>query len=340
MSGDEPYRWSKGLQLTPGEYVKLGQVMAALGPKVTELANEPLAPEHRQLTEPELSDLVEAYSEASRESEPVSYDLVNDSLERFTRVHDQVNALELARQAEPMPVRAEDRVKHLLDRVRPAPGGYSLASQGGITGMATCGPVVPGTDYCSNTTHEAGCGSSGDPAAAEALKPQMRQIAERPYADANGRIWADRQHNAPMSLIDHAEASLGIRLGDKSLFETGKARREVVQARRTPVYGDPDTPGSGQRFSASTMRTAQALADASRGMLSTSADVARQQAAYKAQHARLAARNGKPRHADYADLSNPVHRDTRLVPVGNSVLGSLVPYAAAGTVSGGDEVLV
>jgi hypothetical protein len=109
-----------------------------------------------------------------------------------------------------------------------------------------------------------------------------------------------------MSLLDHAEASLGVRLGDKSLFETGRAKREVAQVRRTPVWGDPDIPGSGQRFSAATRRTAQALADASRGMLATSADVARQQKADKAQHARLAARIGKPRSADYAELSNPL----------------------------------
>jgi hypothetical protein len=139
-----------------------------------------------------------------------------------------------------------------------------------------------------------------------------------------------------MSLLDHAEASLGVRLGDKSLFETGRAKRQVAQVRRTIRFGDPDT-GSGQPSSASTMRTAQRLADASRGMLATSADTARQRDAWKAQHARLADRIGKPRHADYAELSNPAPRDTRLVPFEGSVLGSLPTYASAGTVSGQDD---
>jgi hypothetical protein len=78
------------------------------------------------------------------------------------------------------------------------------------------------------------------------------------------------------------------------------------------------------------MRTAQALADASGGLLATSADTARQQAAWKAQHARLTARLGKPRSADYAaELSNPVHRDTGPVPFGEPPLfGSLQTYAA------------
>jgi hypothetical protein len=269
-------------------------------------------------------------------------------LSNFSRTWDQVNTLELARitqDAASLPRLAEDRMSHLMNRVSQrtyVPAGYaaySFAAQGGVTGMATCGPAPDG--YCMNRTHEIGCGSSGDPAATEALRPAMKQIAQRPYADANGRIWADAESGAPMSLLDHAEASLGIRLGDKSLFESGRSKREVVQARRTPVYGDPDT-GSGQPFAASTMRTAQALADASKGYLSTSADVARQRDAWKQQHQRLQARIGTPRHQDYAvGLSNSsAPRDTRLVPFEGSTLGSLVPYASAGTVSGQDEVFV
>jgi len=260
-------------------------------------------------------------------------------------VFELTNAQDQARRAQdsrPQSRRDEDRLASALDRIGTGtytPAGYaaySLAAQGGITGMETCGPAPDG--YCMNRTHEIGCGSSGDPDAAEGLRPAMERIAHRPYADADGRVWADAEFGAPMSLVDHVEASLGVRLADKSLFETGRSKRQVAQVARPAVYGDPDTPGSGQRFSAATMATAQRLADASKGMLSTSADVSRQQAAYKVQHTRLANRIGKPRHADYAELSNPAPRDTRLVPFEGSVLGSLPVYASAGTVSQGDEV--
>ncbi len=355
MSGDEPYRWNQGLMLTPDQYYKLGQVMAALGPRVTELSNEPLAPEHRQLNEQELADLTGAISEADqeagiRQSLPLgSYrrdlGLANDNLANFSRVHEMSYAAEqerITQDAAPLPRLAEDRMSHLLNRAARGtytPAGYaaySLAAQGGITGMETCGPAPDG--YCMNVTHELGCGSSGDPAAVEDLRPAMERIAHRPYADADGRVWADAEFGAPMSLLDHVEASLGIRLGDKSLFETGRARREVAQVSRQQVWGDPDTPGSGKPFSASTRRIAQALADSSKGMLATSADVARQQAADKAQHARLAARIGKPRHQDYAvGLSNPVHQATELAQFEGGMLGNLPSYSRAGSVSG-DEV--
>ncbi len=142
MSGDEPYRWNQGLMLTPDQYVKLGMAMQALGPRVTELANEPLALEHRQLTEQELSDLTGAISEADREqvTPPVSYrrdlDLASPELENFRQVWDMSNEAELTRveqDAQPLPRLAEDRMAYLVDRaanrtlVPQGPAAYGLA---------------------------------------------------------------------------------------------------------------------------------------------------------------------------------------------------------------------
>jgi hypothetical protein len=225
MSGDEPYRWSQGLMLTPDQYVKLGMAMQALGPRVTELANEPLAVEHRQLTEQELSELTGAISEADREqvTPPVSYrrdlDLASPELENFRQVWDMSNEAELTRveqDAQPLPRLAEDRMAYLVDRaanrtlVPQGPAAYGLANQpdpmAATTGGMPCG-VIDATGRCGERYHAATCNSLADPFIAQTLRPQMEQIAARPWADVNGQVWYDQEHNAPMSLVDHIEAA-------------------------------------------------------------------------------------------------------------------------------------
>jgi hypothetical protein len=55
------------------------------------------------------------------------------------------------------------------------------------------------------------------------------------------------------------------------------------------------------------------------------------QAAFAREHARLSSRLKPPRHRDYAEFSNPGHRDIRLAQVGESWNGSVPAYAAVAT---------
>jgi len=269
-------------------------------------------------------------------------------LTEFSNTFQMVSDTELARieqDAMPQPRRTEDRIATALDRIQEGtyvPRGqfaweFASPDRASLTGLGTC-DVADDLGFCRATTHQPGCGSAIGPEIVETVQDHLRDRALQGFADSTGRFWRD-QYGSPATMTDFIEAGSGIRLADADPY-SARPRRELARIERPVVYGDPDTPGSGRPFPAATMRTAQRLADASRGMLSTSADVARQRDAWAAQHGRLKARIGSPRHADFrgAELSNPVHRDTRLVPFENSILGSLTPYASAGTVSQGDEV--
>ena len=93
----------------------------------------------------------------------------------------------------------------------------------------------------------AGCGSLATTEMAQALLEdgQFDDRAVRPAFDASGRLWADRRHQSPMSMTDHIEAATGQRLGDVSLFETGRPRRELASPQRQARYGDLDDPDDG-----------------------------------------------------------------------------------------------
>lgn len=196
--------------------------------------------------------------------------------------------------------------------------------------MPTCG-TADDLGYCMERFHAPGCGSAASPDITEALRPQLEQLVMRPYLGEDGQPWLDQEYGSPMTLTDHLEAASGIRLGDVGLFETGRSRREVAQVQRPQVFGDPDDPDAMPLdIPADTARTAAALA--AQSGIATSASHQAQQAAWKAQHARQAARLGSPRHADYAaDLSNPVPQGTGPVAFGDEPWnGSLQTYTRAG----------
>ena len=231
------------------------------------------------------------------------------ALAEFSRVWELANEAELVRQAEdaePAIRRAtgtsptEDRLARALDRITAGtytpqgPAAYGLASPayGTVTGEQTCG-VADDLGYCMERFHAPGCGSLADPEAAGALRPVMERTAHRPYMDESGQVWYDQQFGSAMSLVDHVEASTGIRLGDVSPFETGRARREVAQVQRPQVFGDPDDPdGMPLGIPASTARTAAALA--AQGGIQTTAGHREQQAAWRREHDRQAARYRPP----------------------------------------------
>ncbi len=293
---------------------------------------------------------IDAITQASL---PPNYGDGHAELAEFDRVFQLSNETELTRLAEdavPLPVRAEDRMAYLVGRAGRrtlTPQGqfaYGLANtpdpMAATTDGVPCG-FIDATGRCGERYHAAYCNALATPFIAENLKPQMERIAHRPHLDENGRTWQDPEYGSHMSLLDHLESMTGQRLGDVGLFETGRSKRQVVQAKRSQVFGDPDDPDAMPlEVSASTARTAERLARQSG--IQTSAGVREQQTAWKQQHQRLQARIGKPRSADYsADLSNPVHQATGLAQFEASLLGSLPVYAAAGTVSGtGDEVFV
>jgi hypothetical protein len=270
-------------------------------------------------------------------------------LAEFGRAFEFSNATEQQRQAQDKarPRKSEDRLASALDRI--ADGtytprgqfardyGFASPAQGSTTGMATC-DVADEFGFCRATTHQLGCGSSAASDVTLAVQSQMRQMAVRPYADADGKIWADQEFGAPMTLMSLVEASTGQRLGDKDLFESGRPRRGTAAVQRPYVHGDPDEPGTGQPFPADTVAKVRALA-AQRG-IATSESHQAQRDAWKAQHGKLQARIGRPRSADYAELSNPVHRETGLAQVGSTWNGSQPVYAATGAAGTGDEWLL
>jgi hypothetical protein len=196
-----------------------------------------------------------------------------------------------------------------------------------MTGMPTCGPADD-MGYCMNRQHDGGCGSLADTFTAEALRPQMADLAQRPHLDEYGLPWIDQEFGSAMTLTDHIEAQTGIRLGDADPYAV-RPRRELIAAARPQVWGDPDDPDNvPMPFPASTGATAAALA--AQAGISTYASTAPQRDAYRAEHARQAARLGRPRHADFrADLSNPDPRERGLAAFGDEPWnGSLQVFTA------------
>jgi hypothetical protein len=261
------------------------------------------------------------------------------ALAEFGRAWDLANEAELVRQAEdaePLAVRSEDRLTVALGRIGrgtftpQGPHAYGLASPGygTVTGEPTCG-VADDLGYCMERFHSPGCGSAATPDITEALRPELEMRAMRPHLGEDGQPWLDRQFGAPMTLTDHIEAASGIRLGDVSPFETGRTRREVAAVQRPQVFGDPDDPDAMPLpVAASTARTAAALA--AQGGIATTADHAEQRAAWRREHDRQAARYRPPRHADYAESSNPMHRETGLAQFGDEPWNGSLPVYSRG----------
>src|SRR6266581_9719298 len=65
----------------------------------------------------------------------------------------------------------------------------TAGSLGAVTGQENCG-ASDEYGHCIERFHAAGCGSIADPFTADAVRPQMRDMAARPLADASGRRWA------------------------------------------------------------------------------------------------------------------------------------------------------
>jgi hypothetical protein len=274
-------------------------------------------------------------------------DYGHTELAEFDWVFQLANETELARLAEdavPLAARTEDRLARALDRIEAgtytprgqAAWGFAAHGEGTVTGMPTCGSSDE-YGYCRERYHAPGCGSTAGPDIVENLRPQLERIALQPHLGDDGRVWHDRQFGSPMTLTDHIEASTGIRLGDKSLWERDLRdargnRREVAQVQRPQVFGDPDDADAlPLPVAASTARTAEALAR--QAGLPTSASHQEQHAAAVREHDRQAARYRGPRHMDYrTDLSNPAPRDTGLTQFGDAPWnGSLPVYSLAGT---------
>jgi hypothetical protein len=249
----------------------------------------------------------------SRISEAPQYDASPDygdgdgtaELAEFAQVWEDANALELARleqDAEPLAVRSEDRMANALDRIGAGtyvPAGYAaygLANQGG---METYG-LVDDLGYSIDRYPALGYGPA-TPDIVEAVQPKLADKALEPWADANGRGFYD-QYGIEMCLTDHIEAATGVRLADADPYSV-RPRRELASAQRPYVHGDPDDPGSGEYFPASTVATVRALA--AQAGIQTGERHQAQLAAYRAEHDRQTARLRPPRHADYAEFSNP-----------------------------------
>ena len=131
-----------------------------------------------------------------------SYDLAGDpAAAQFLELSGQSFAREQARieqDAAPLAVRSEDRLAVALGRIGTGtftPAGYaaySFASQGGTTGMETCG-TADDLGYCMERFHAPGCGSAATPDIVEGLREQMELTAMRPWAGEDGLVWTDRR---------------------------------------------------------------------------------------------------------------------------------------------------
>jgi hypothetical protein len=157
----------------------------------------------------------------------------------------------------------------------------------------------------------------------------MADLAQRPWMDADGRVWQDREHGSNMTLLDHMEAMTGIRLGDANPYAV-RPRRDVTQVQRPVVLGDPDFPHIAPvAVPAGTARTAELLAR--QAGIPTSASHQEQHAAAVREHDRQAARYRGPRHADYQDHTAPRRRAVQLVNYGDEPWnGSLQVLTLAG----------
>jgi hypothetical protein len=328
-----------------------------------------------QLTDAELAELLDAVAEADQEAimdeSDIDIDqvirqslplgnyrrelgLANDSLARFSRVHEMSVAREQARleqdSARPAGT-AEERLQASLHRAAAGalvPAGQFAApyarefsvQAGAINGGINCGATDELTGLCLERYHSASCGSLVTPDVIESLRPAMQ--AAQPVLDADGMVHRDAATGSAMTWTDMAEWNTGVRLADKSLFESGRAKREVVAPQRSIRFGDPDSPADEEAWapvSADTKRTAARLA--AQAGLPTSAGARAQQAAWKQQHQHLQARIGKPGSPDYAEHTAPARQAIELAQFEGGMLGSLPSYSRAGAVSGvGDEVFV
>jgi hypothetical protein len=280
---------------------------------------------------------MDAVIQATMPSGYADYDTTG--LAEFSNTFELANETELIRQAEdaePLAVKSEDRIARAMERIEAGtytPRGaaaYGFA-QGSTTGTETCGSADE-YGYCRERFHAAGCGSAATPDVVEVLRPAMADLAQRPLLDADGNPWIDARFGSPMTATDFVESATGIRLGDASLWEAHRGqRRELVSPARPQVFGDPDDPDAMPlAVPAGTARTAALLA--AQSGIQTTADHQAQHAAAVREHQRQAARIKPPRHADYAEFSNPVHRGSGPVPFGDAPWnGSLQVLTLAGS---------
>jgi len=252
-----------------------------------------------------------------------SYDDGNEAaLAEFARTFDLANETELARleqDAEPLAARTEDRIE-----------AGTFTPQGQFAREFANSARSGLTDDLGYSIERYPQVGSATPDIVEALRPQLEMIAHRPFLGEDGQVWFDQQFGSPMTLLDHIEAASGIRLGDASLFETGRTRREVAAVQRPQVFGDPDDPDNMPLgIPAGTARTAAALA--AQAGIATTASHQEQQAAAVREHDRQAARYRGPRHPDYrADLSNPAPRETGLAAFGDAPWNGSLPVYTRG----------
>jgi hypothetical protein len=247
-------------------------------------------------TDAELAELLDAMTEADQEAMMDESDidmdqvirqslplasyrrelgLANDSLANFSRVFEMANAREQARQDQDSRSArsagtAEERLQAAFARIEagtfvPA-GAYAvgLANDPDPYAATTGGMPVGFIDAmgrCGERFHATTCNSLADPVIAETLRSQMRDLAARPLADADGQFWAGRD-GSPMSLTDFAEWNLGQRIADCSLLEPGKPRRELAAPARRIKFGDPDAPADEEAWAPVSAATSRAAARA------------------------------------------------------------------------------
>lgn len=276
-----------------------------------------------ELTDAELSELIDALL-----AEPDDIGLSN--------IYGGSGRVRLDQDALPAARRSEDRLQDALSRVAagtytyssPAVYGFASPAQGAVTGTATCGPATP-EGYCMNMFHEGGCGSAATPDIIEGLRADgvFERKAMSPVTDSRGLEWRDAQYGSPMTMTDHIEALTGQRLGDADPYSV-RPRRELVSPARPAVYGDPDDPHAAPGgIPGSTAATAAALAR--QIGVRTAADTRADREAAVRQHDRWLSKMGPPRHADYREFSNPVHKERELVQVNDPWNGSLPAYTLA-----------
>jgi hypothetical protein len=125
---------------------------------------------------------------------------------------------------------------------------WQVTQPGPVTGRANCG-ASDEFGHCIEPYHAAGCGSIASTEIAEALRDSgaYARLASQPFADANGRHWAD-QFGRPVTAAGHIEAAAGERLGGGAAFESGYGKRDLISPQRQARfadYDDPEDPGGG-----------------------------------------------------------------------------------------------
>ena len=172
----------------------------------------------------------------------------------FSAAFDAANDIELARQDRGRRAAGrcatEDRIARALERITAGtytphgPHAFGLASPGygTTTGEPTCGPADD-LGYCMERYPRPRLRPAATPDITEALRPELEQLAHRPYLGEDGEPWLDRQFGSPMTLTDH----LGGRQRHPAWAMSPSSRpaatrREVAQVQRPQVFGDPDDP--------------------------------------------------------------------------------------------------